>query len=113
MTGGFRPPTPRTYPDPMTSALVLLGLRELQQIFPTIQQNTIYRWNLTSGGRARQLPTPFRIISGTPIWTEEQVMEFVTRKGLDAKIDHATLDAIRASQTPATSEVQTEMVETS
>lgn len=86
--------------DP-TEHLTLLGFRELQQIFPTHAENTLYRWNSASGGRARQLPEPYRTVSGTPMWTEQQVLDFIEHKGGmgHMRVDLEALDMICAMQT--------------
>jgi hypothetical protein len=83
---------------------ILLGHRELQRIFPTIAENTIYRWNSSSGGRARQLPDPYRVVSGTPMWTEAQILTFAEHKNIAHDVDAVALEAIRSAQSASQSE---------
>jgi hypothetical protein len=85
-----------TTETPAAEVPILLGHRELQRIFPNVAEDTVYRWNSASGGRAKQLPEPFREISGTPIWTEEQIVTFAAAKRLD--IDADALTVIRRAQ---------------
>jgi len=73
---------------------VLLGLKEMVDLFP-VAEFTVYRWNTIRGGR-KQLPPPVVTVSGTPIWTEEQILEFAERKSL--KPDKRVLTRIRKSQ---------------
>lgn len=72
----------------------LLGLKEMVDLFP-VAEFTVYRWNTVRGGK-KQLPPPVVTVSGTPLWAEEQILEFAERKGL--KPDKRVLTRIRKSQ---------------
>jgi predicted DNA-binding transcriptional regulator AlpA len=84
----------KTPPAPGGALPVLIGLREMVALF-SVAEFTVYRWN-SGKGRPRQLPEPFRVVSGTSMWTEEQVVEFAERKRLT--LDPDVLDRIRAEQ---------------
>lgn len=73
---------------------VLIGLREMVRLFD-VAEFTVYRWN-SGSGRPRQLPDPTLVVSGTSLWTEQQVAEFAERKRLMMKPD--VLDEIRSQQ---------------
>lgn len=77
---------------------ILLGLRELVAVFPSVKENTIYVWNTPRTNDKKQLPEPYRTISGTPIWTEDQIREFAARKNLE--LSESALATIEKSQRP-------------
>lgn len=73
---------------------VLIGLKEMVDLFP-VAKFTVYRWNTDREGR-KQLPDPVVQVSGTPLWTEAQILGFAEGKGL--KVDGRVLNRIRKSQ---------------
>jgi len=84
-----------TAPEVQPQLPVLIGLKEMVELFP-VAQFTVYRWNTERGTTKKQLPDPVVQASGTPLWTEEQILEFAARKGL--KADRRVLARIRKSQ---------------
>jgi predicted DNA-binding transcriptional regulator AlpA len=77
-----------------TTFPVLLGLAEMVELFP-VAKGTVYRWNTPRDGH-KQLPEPAYVISGTSVWSEDQVRAFADGKALE--LDEATLGYIREQQ---------------
>lgn len=79
-----------------TELPILLGLREMAEIFPVAPQ-TVYRWRVRrQGSNGQALPAPLVEISGTPIWDEQTVLAFGEGRGL--KPDAKVLARIRREQ---------------
>ena len=75
---------------------MLLGLKEIAELFP-VRKSTVYRWRVIDPeGKRPNLPEPALLLSGTPLWHESQILEFGARMG--HKPNQAVLERLRKAQ---------------
>lgn len=75
---------------------VLISLSLMTSLFPKLAPQTIYRWNVASGGRPKMLPEPDLWVGRTPLWDEETILTWAEERKL--KVDESGLREIRMSQ---------------
>lgn len=72
---------------------ILLALPDLVELLP-FKRQTIYRWRSPAGGREVKLPDPYAVMAKTPVWLEQQILDFAEEKGY--AVNKAALRKIRA-----------------
>lgn len=75
-----RTATPDVAPD--VDVPVLVGLSEIVDLLPTRKPQTVYRWRLPRNGKPADLPTPLAVVSRTPLWRLDDVLDVIVEKGL-------------------------------
>lgn len=79
---------------------VLLSLADVAYLVEgQVEPQTVYRWNINSGGRARVMPDPdwtFGVKRPTPMWREDVVLEVLKARGY--KVDRKRVAAVRRAQ---------------